>query len=204
VPQETRLRPDAKRNREKLLAAAVEAFAAGGVNTSLEEIARRAGVGIGTLYRHFPSRDALVAAVYRQEVARLAGAAPELMAEHPPDVALRRWMDRFDAYAATKRGLGEALRAAMESDSELHGEGFAALTGALDALVGAAVAAGTIRPDARGDDVLRALGALWMIRDGDDREAQTARTLDLIVDGLRYGAPGAPASSGPGGPSRSP
>ena len=194
MPQETRLRPDARRNREKLLAAAVEAFATGGVNTSLEEIARRAGVGIGTLYRHFPSRDALVAAVYRQEVARLANAAPELMSEHPPDVALRRWMDRFVAYAATKRGLGEALRAAMESDSELHGEGFAALTGALDALVGAAVAAGTIRADARGDDVLRALGALWMIRDGDDREAQTARTLDLIVDGLRFGAPGAPAS----------
>ena len=193
MPQETRLRPDAQRNREKLLAAAVEAFATGGVDTSLEEIARRAGVGIGTLYRHFPSRDALVAAVYRQEVARLAAAAPELMAEHPPDVALRRWMDRFVGYAATKRGLGEALRAAMESDSELHGEGFAALTGALDALVGAAVAAGTIRADARGDDVLRALGALWMIRDGDDREAQTARTLDLIVDGLRFGAPGAPA-----------
>ena len=194
MPQETRLRPDAQRNREKLLAAAVEAFATGGVNTSLEEIARRAGVGIGTLYRHFPSRDALVAAVYRQEVARLAAAAPELMAEYPPDVALRQWMDRFVGYAATKRGLGEALRAAMESDSELHGEGFAALMGALDALVGAAVAAGTIRQDARGDDVLRALGALWMIRDGDDREAQTARTLDLIVHGLRFGAPGAPAS----------
>ena len=194
MPQETRLRPDARRNREKLLAAAVEAFATGGVNTSLEEIARRAGVGIGTLYRHFPSRDALVAAVYRQEVARLAGAAPELMAEYPPDVALRQWMDRFVGYAATKRGLGEALRAAMESDSELHGEGFAALMGALDALVGAAVAAGTIRADARSTSSPRALGALWMIRDGDDREAQTARTLDLIVDGLRFGAPGAPAS----------
>lgn len=192
MPQETRLRPDAQRNREKLLAAAVAAFAEDGVSASLEQIARRAGVGIGTLYRHFPSRDALVAAVYRQEVGRLAAAAPELLAAYPPDVALRRWMDRFVEYAATKRGLGEALHAAMASDSELHADGFTALTGALDALVAAAIAAGTIRGDARGDDVLRALGAVWMIRDGDDREAQTARTLDLIVDGLRYGAPGAP------------
>jgi AcrR family transcriptional regulator len=194
VPEETRLRPDARRNREKLIAAATEAFATAGVGTSLEDIARRAGVGIGTLYRHFPSRDALVAAAYRQEVGSLAAAAPALLAEHPPDVALRRWMDRFVDYAATKRGMGEALQAAMASDSELHAEGYAALTGALDTLVGAAVAAGVVRPDARGDDVLRALGALWMIRDGDDREAVTARTLDLIVDGLRFGAPGAPAA----------
>jgi AcrR family transcriptional regulator len=194
VPEETRLRPDAKRNREKLIAAATEAFATAGVGTSLEDIARRAGVGIGTLYRHFPSRDALVAAAYRQEVGSLAAAAPALLAEHPPDVALRRWMDRFVGYAATKRGMGEALQAAMASDSELHAEGYAALTGALDTLVGAAVAAGVVRPDARGDDVLRALGALWMIRDGDDREAVTARTLDLIVDGLRFGAPGAPSA----------
>jgi AcrR family transcriptional regulator len=194
VPEETRLRPDAKRNREKLIAAATEAFATAGVGTSLEDIARRAGVGIGTLYRHFPSRDALVAAAYRQEVGSLAAAAPALLAEHPPDVALRRWMDRFVGYAATKRGMGEALQAAMASDSELHAEGYAALTGALDTLVGAAVAAGVVRPDARGDDVLRALGALWMIRDGDDREVVTARTLDLIVDGLRFGAPGAPAA----------
>ncbi|MGE0026896.1 MAG: TetR/AcrR family transcriptional regulator [Thermoleophilia bacterium] len=200
MSQEIRLRPDAQRNREKLMAAAVAAFAEDGVRASLEQIARRAGVGIGTLYRHFPSRDALVAAVYRQEVGRLAAAAPELLAEYPPDVALRRWMDRFVEYAATKRGLGEALKAAMESDSELHVDGFAALTGALDALVGAAIAAGTIRADARGDDVLRALGAVWMIRDGDDREEQTTRTLDLIVDGLRYGAPGGAG----GGPSRSP
>jgi AcrR family transcriptional regulator len=190
VSQEIRLRPDAQRNREKLLAAAVAAFAEDGVSASLEQIARRAGVGIGTLYRHFPSRDALVAAVYRQEVGRLATAALELLAEYPPDVALRRWMDRFVEYAATKRGLGEALKAAMESDSELHVDGYAALTGALDALVEAAIAAGTIRADARGDDVLRALGAVWMIKDGDDREAQTTRTLDLIIDGLRYGAPG--------------
>jgi hypothetical protein len=140
--------------------------------------------------RAFPTPDAHVGAAYRQEVGGLAAAAPALLAEHPPDVALRRWMDRFVEYAATKRGLGEALKAAMESDSELHVDGYAALTGALDALVEAAIAAGTIRADARGDDVLRALGAVWMIKDGDDREAQTTRTLDLIIDGLRYGAPG--------------
>ena len=101
-------------------------------------------------------------------------------------------MDRFVGYAATKRGMGEALQAAMASDSALHGEAYASLTGALDTLVGAAVASGTLRADARGEDVLRALGALWMIRDAEDRDAQAARVLDLIVDGLRFGAPGSP------------
>ena len=191
MPEETRLRPDAQRNRERLLAAASDAFATAGVGTSLEDIARRAGVGIGTLYRHFPSRDALVAAAYRQEVARLADAAINSGAAERADVALRLWMDRFVGYAATKRGMGEALQAAMASDSALYGESYARLTGAVDALVEAAVESGTIRADARGEDVLRALGAVWMIRDGEDREAQAARVLDLIVDGLRFGAPGA-------------
>ncbi len=196
MSDEPRLRPDARRNRERLLAAAAEAFATDGIGTSLEEIARRAGVGIGTLYRHFPSRDALVAAVYRREVELLCDPVPELLDEMPPDEALRAWMGRFVGYTATKQGLGEALQAAMASDSELFADSYGRLAGAIEALVSAAVAAGAVRADARGEDVLRALGAIWMIRSGDDRQAQADRVLDLVIDGLRFGAPGSPAERG--------
>ena len=196
MSDEPRLRPDARRNRERLLAAAAEAFATDGIGTSLEEIARRAGVGIGTLYRHFPSRDALVAAVYRREVELLCDPVPELLDEMPPDEALRAWMGRFVGYTATKQGLGEALQAAMASDSALFADSYGRLAGAIEALVSAAVAAGAVRADARGEDVLRALGAIWMIRSGDDRQAQGDRVLDLVIDGLRFGAPGPPAGRG--------
>lgn len=196
MSDEPRLRPDARRNRERLLAAAAEAFATDGIGTSLEEIARRAGVGIGTLYRHFPSRDALVAAVYRREVELLCDPVPELLDEMPPDEALRAWMGRFVGYTATKQGLGEALQAAMASDSALFADSYGRLAGAIEALVSAAVAAGAVRADARGEDVLRALGAIWMIRSGDDRQAQADRVLDLVIDGLRFGAPGPPAGRG--------
>ena len=196
MTDEPRLRPDARRNRERLLAAAAEAFATDGIGTSLEEIARRAGVGIGTLYRHFPSRDALVAAVYRREVERLCDPVPELLDEMPPDEALRAWMGRFVGYTATKQGLGEALQAAMASDSELFADSYGRLAGAIETLVSAAVAAGAVRADACGEDVLRALGAIWMIRSGDDRQAQADRVLDLVIDGQRFGAPGPPAGYG--------
>jgi AcrR family transcriptional regulator len=111
------LRADAQRNRDKLLAAATAAFAETGTDASLEAIAKRAGVGIGTLYRHFPTREALVEAAYRNEVERLCESARELLASHPPDVALAEWMDRFVAYAAAKRGMRSALQAvAAKSD----------------------------------------------------------------------------------------
>jgi AcrR family transcriptional regulator len=184
----TSQRSDARRNREKLLAAAAHAFATSGVNASLEEIARQAGVGVGTLYRHFPSREALVAATYRHEVERLCDSAGELQAKLPPDAALRAWMDGFIHYTAAKRGMGEALQAVMASDSALYADAYAGLVAALDTLLGSAAAAGTVRPDARGEDVLRALGAIWMIRDGEHREEQAKRVLDLLMDGLRYDA----------------
>jgi AcrR family transcriptional regulator len=184
----TSQRADARRNREKLLAAAADAFATSGVNASLEEIARQAGVGVGTLYRHFPSREALVAATYRHEVEQLCDSVGELQAAMTPDAALRAWMDGFIHYTAAKRGMGEALQAVMASDSALYADAYARLVAALDALVGAAAAAGTIRPDARGEDVLRALGAIWMIRESEQREEHAKRVLDLLMDGLRYDA----------------
>src|SRR6059058_2320215 len=108
------LRADAQRNRDRLLEVAAHAFASGG-DATLEAIAREAGVGIGTLYRHFPTREALVEAAYRNELTRLCEAAGELLAAEPPDLATRAWMDRFIDYMATKRGMAEALRAVIAS-----------------------------------------------------------------------------------------
>ena len=141
---------------------------------------------MGTLYRHFPSREDLVAAAYRHEVDHLCDSVGELQASLAPDAALRAWMDGFVHYTAAKRGMGEALQAVMALDSAIYADAYPRLVGALDALVGAAAAAGTIRPDARGEDVFRALGAIWMIREGEDREEQAERVLDLLMDGLRY------------------
>jgi AcrR family transcriptional regulator len=188
VSDEPRMRADARRNREKLLGAAATSFASSGVNASLEEIARRAGVGVGTLYRHFPSRDALVAATYRHEVDQLCDSVDGLLASRAPDAALRAWMDGFVGYTATKRGMGEALQSIMASDSELSAPVRARLAEALEALVAAAVAAGAMRPDARPDDVLYALGAIWVLPESPDREEQAGRILDLLMDGLRHGA----------------
>jgi AcrR family transcriptional regulator len=186
VTEPQTLRSDARRNREKLLAVAAGAFATAGVNASLEDIARQAGVGVGTLYRHFPSREALVAATYRHEVEQLCDSVGELLETLAPDAALRAWMDGFVHYIATKRGMGEALQAVMASDSAIFADTYAKLRGALDALIAAAAEAGTIRADARGEDVLRALGAIWMIRESESREEQAGRVLDLLMDGLRY------------------
>src|SRR5437763_6489898 len=106
------LRADAQRNRAKLLAAATEAFAEEGEGVALESVAARAGVGIGTLYRHFPSRDALIVAAYRHEVSSLCAAAEELLRSLPADEALSSWLERFADYIATKRSMGDALRTA--------------------------------------------------------------------------------------------
>ncbi len=179
------LRSDARRNREKLLVAAADAFATSGVDSSLEAIAREAGVGVGTLYRHFPTRDALIAATYVREVDQLCALAGELLETADPDVALRSWMDGFVRYAATKRGMGEALREVMASESELFADTRDKLIGAIDQLVAAGIAAGTIRADATGLDVLSLLGAVWMVREGPDHKSQVSRILDLVTDGLR-------------------
>lgn len=182
------LRADARRNRDRLLAVAAEALL-DDVDVPLETVAERAGVGIGTLYRHFPNRDALVEAVYRHEVEALCDAAPDLLRGDGPAVeALREWMGRFVRYAATKRGLGAALRAAVGSESPLFAETRQRILGALATLLDACRTEGSVRADADADDVMRAMWGVWLVPDGPEWDAQVRRLLDLVVNGLRFGA----------------
>ncbi|MDM7832549.1 TetR/AcrR family transcriptional regulator [Cellulomonas edaphi] len=183
------LRADAARNRAKLLAAAIDAFGQDGADVPLETIAARAGVGVGTLYRHFSNREALVEAAYRQEVAALCDAVPDLLDRHPLAVdALREWSVRFVHYAATKRGMGSALRSAVGADSNLFSQTRERIVGALALLLAAGAADGSTRPDADADDLWIAMGGVWNIPLGEAWEGQVRRLLDLVIDGLRYGA----------------
>ena len=182
------LRADARRNRDRLLAVATEALR-DDVEIPLETIAERAGVGIGTLYCHFPHRDALIEAAYRHEVEELCDAAPVLLATAPDAItALREWADRFVGYVATKRGLAGALRTALGSDTTLFTETRDRITGALNLLLEACRAEGSVRADIEASDVLLTLGGVWTVPDGPQWESQVRRVLDLVVGGLRYGA----------------
>jgi AcrR family transcriptional regulator len=140
-------------------------------------------VGIGTLYRHFPTREALVEAAYRNEVEQLCAAAPQLLAGHPPDVALDEWMNRFVDYAGAKRGMKAALHEIAASGSDPFADTRRSILEAIAMLLDAGVAAGTIRPDADPDVVLRAMGAVWHVEDLE----QARPLLRLLIDGLRYG-----------------
>ncbi len=181
------LRKDAQRNRDALLAAAVGLFAERGTDGSLEEVAKRAGVGIGTLYRHFPTRDALVEAAYRNEVAQLRAAADELLAELPPDAALEAWMRRFVDYGTAKRGMRDALQS-IAGGASLFADTRGQVTEAVAVLLRAGAEAGTLRADVEPEDVLRAMGAIWLVAEGDDFAEQAMRILRLVLDGLRYRA----------------
>jgi AcrR family transcriptional regulator len=183
------LRADARRNRDALLAVAVEALSHSEGDVPLESIAKQAGVGIGTLYRHFPTREALVEAAYRHEVDRLCAAAAELLVTMPPDAALREWMQRFVDYVATKRGMAAALQSVVSSDSPLFAHTYHQIVDALSSLLRAAGAAGAIRVDADPDDVLRALRGCWLAANEHAHGDQAGRLLDLLMDGLRYCAP---------------
>ena len=182
------MRADARRNRDKLIAAAKDLFAETGTDVSLDAVARRAGVGPGTLYRHFPTRDALVEAAYRSEVAELSAAADDLLATRPPDLALAEWMDRFVAYAAAKRGMRAALQSVVASGSDIFADARRQNLATLATLLAAGAEAGTIRPDVEAEDVLRAMGAIWMVADGEEFPEQAMRILRLVLDGLRYRA----------------
>jgi AcrR family transcriptional regulator len=182
------LRADARRNRVRLIEAAAQAFARSGVDASLEAIAREAGVGIGTLYRHFPTREALIEAVYRHEVEGLVAAAEELARTREPDVALSEWMQRFVGYIATKRGMRDSLRLLLESNSSLFAETSGLVPRTFRELVEKAVRAGTVRPDADSADVLHALSSIYSATDGPDWQDRSQRLVSLIMDGLRYGA----------------
>jgi AcrR family transcriptional regulator len=181
------MRADARRNREKVLAVAVELLSRADGEVPLETIAKQAGVGIGTLYRHFPTRAALIEAVYRHEVDRVCGAADELLAALPADRALRAWMDRSVDYIRTKRGMALALQSIVSSD-ELFATSYRRMVDAVGALLRAGASAGTLRADIEPEDVLRALRGAWSVADEVDGSARAGRLLDLLMDGLRYGA----------------
>lgn len=182
------MRADARRNRDLLMATTATVFAEKGVDASLEEIARRANVGIGTLYRHFPTRDALIEAVYRRELDLLCDGIDELLAQNRADVALAKWMHRFVEYVAKKRGMAMALKAVLGADSELFAYSHQRIRSALGALVDAAVQAGTIRADVESEDLLRAMSGICMASDTPGWSNRTARLVDLLLDGMRYGA----------------
>ena len=181
-------RCDAARNRECLINVASEAFAAHGVETSLEQIARTAGVGIGTLYRHFPSRDALVEAVYRHNVDELIEGADELAATKPADEALAEFLQRFVSYVASKKGLATYLKSMVSADSDLFTESKNRVHDTIGRLINGAAEAGTIRADVNPEDVIHTLGGFCMMNDLNADPEQGRRVARLIMDGLRYGA----------------
>jgi AcrR family transcriptional regulator len=178
-------RADGQRNRERLLETAKAAFADVGADVSLDEIARRAGVGIGTLYRHFPNRDAIVEAVYRREVQQLADAATRLQETLPPGEALHQWMRLFVDYIATKKVIGSALGAIVGGVSELYASSGLLIIGSMNALVGRASASGDIRADADPNDVLRALVGFTYGNTSPGWENSALRLIDILMDGLR-------------------
>lgn len=181
------IRADAQRNRDKVLAAATEAFAEEGENVALETIAARAGVGIGTLYRHFRNRDALVAGAYRHEVAELCATARGFVQSRPANEALRAWAERFADYIPTKRAMGNALRAAAASDSPLFAETREQILGALHLLLDAGARDGTLRTDVDSTDVMRVMNGIWYLPDGPEWRDAVGKMLNLVIDGLRYG-----------------
>jgi AcrR family transcriptional regulator len=181
-----RPRADAIRNRELLLVAAAAVFSAGGPDASLEAVAKRASVGIGTLYRHFPTREALFEAVYRHEVDQLAELAEQLGREANPVEALRRWLQANVRLVATKKGMLAALALAAHGPSELYAYSFDRLTRAVGSLLDRAIAAGEIRADIPPEDLLRALVAMcYNLYDKPDWQPTVLRLVDIFVDGLR-------------------
>jgi AcrR family transcriptional regulator len=178
-----RLRSDAQRNRDDILAAAVVAFTKD-ANAPLEGIARAAGVGIGTLYRHYPTRELLIEAAYRKEIEKLCSAAPALLEKHPPDIALARFLDRFIDDMLTKRGMIQALRAVIVAGGTSLNQSLAMIAAAVAPLIEAGKAEGVLRDDVTVEDFLSVKGAVATAR------PENARRLAVIlVDGLRRRAP---------------
>jgi AcrR family transcriptional regulator len=178
-------RADSARNRQSLIDAAKAAFAAVGLNVSLEEIARRAGVGIGTLYRHFPTREAVVEAVYRREVEQLADAAPQLLETLPAAEALHKWMHLFVDYIATKRLIAPSLGAAAARTSPLYATSAELITRAITMLLKRAVASGEVRKDIDPSDLLRAMVGVSHGNPDAGWQASARRLIDILMDGLR-------------------
>ena len=181
------VRADAQRNMDALLEAALAVFATSGVDAPVREIAEKAGVGIGTVYRHFPQRADLVAAVFRHEIDACADAAPILAAECEPFDALANWMQRYAAFIAAKRGLAPALHSGNPAYEPLRAQFEQRVRPALRTLLKSAVAAGEVRTDVDADDILSAVASLCMPAH-DNGPDHARRMVALLVDGLRYGA----------------
>lgn len=185
VGRPRRPRADAMRNRERVLAAAKAVFSQGGAAASLEAVAKQAGVGIGTLYRHFPTRESLYGAVYRREVEQLVALAGALKAEATPVEALRRWMHANVEFIATKKGMAAALALAVQGSSDLVARSVEQLTRALGDLLQRAAAAGEIRADVGPDDVLRVVVGICYTQDRPGWQASVLHLVDIFIDGLR-------------------
>lgn len=177
------LRADAARNREALLEAATRTFAASATEPSMRAIAREAGVGIATLYRHFPTRESLVEAVYQDQVQRLTQEAGKLLRRLPPSEAMRAWMDLFGDWLMTKHGMIDTLRGMIDSGEIAHTETRDELLAAITGILDAGSAAGDLRPDVAADDIAASLIGIFTVTAG--QGGRTGRLLDLLLDGLR-------------------
>lgn len=182
------LRLDAQRNRERILEAAVAELTRC-ADAPLSAIAKKAGVGQGTFYRNFPNRESLVLEVYRYEMQQVADAAAQLLATREPGRALREWMDRLARFALTKAGLADAIRQATSAPGSPAKPGPSPVVEAAELLLRAGEEAGAIRPGVSGDDFFLAIAGLWQIDPHEDWQPRATRLLDLVMDGLRAGAP---------------
>ncbi|HWO67457.1 MAG TPA: helix-turn-helix domain-containing protein [Umezawaea sp.] len=191
-----RPRADATRNRQQLLDVATRLFASAEAEPSMRAIANEAGVGIATLYRHFPTRESLVDAVYRDQVSRLTAGARELLAQLDPPAALRRWMDLFGDWIATKNGMLDTLLAMVESGEIAHADTRTELLGAIEDILEAGRASGELRADVSAEDTAAALVGIFTVAGSPEREAMAARLLDLLMDGLRHSARGHSEAAG--------
>lgn len=190
------LRAHARRNREKLIAVARAAFAASDGTVALEGIARDAEVGIGTLYRHFPTREALVEAVYAAELDDVTESAPALLDTLPPERALRAWMERYAAFVATKRGMADTLRSGWASGRIATPTTRERITAAIGAILARGADEGALRADVDPDDVTALLLGVFLSTAASGTPEQIGRLLDLVVDGLHPGQ--GPANPHPG------
>ncbi|MBN3454513.1 TetR/AcrR family transcriptional regulator [Mycolicibacterium sp.] len=180
-----RPRADATRNREQLLEVATRVFASADTEPSMRAIAREAGVGIATLYRHFPNRESLVDAVYRDQVTRLTTGARELLAQLPPAAALRRWMDMFGDWIATKNGMLDTLVAMVESGEIAHAQTRAELLAAIDDILDAGRRTGELREDVSAEDIAAGLIGVFTVAKPPEHDARASRLLNVLMDGLR-------------------
>lgn len=187
IPPVQRMRADAQRNEDAVLEAAKAVFKASGVDAPVREIAAKAGVGVGTLYRRFPNRSDLIVAVFRREVDACAAEAGDLSAKYPPGEALALWLKRYMEFIATKRGLAAALHSGDPAFETLPAYFRASFEPVLGSLLDAAAAAGEVRSVVAPYDLLRAIGNL-SVASGEDGVVHTRRMVDLLLDGLRFGA----------------